>query len=565
VVELYILGISCFYHDAAACLLKDGKPVSAAEEERFTRIKHDISFPTNAIKFCLEEAGIRADDLDYVTFYEKPLLKFERLLSQHLETFPLSFSTFYNSIPSWTNEKLNIKAMIKEQLDYKGDILFINHHLSHAASAFLVSPFKEAAILTVDGVGEWPTTTLGFGKGNKIKILKEIHFPHSLGLLYSTVTAHLGFRVNNDEYKVMALSAYGKPRYYENFRKLIKYKDDGSFRLNMKYFAYHYKPVMPSKKFSDEFGESRKPGSRITQRHKDIACSLQNIIEEILFKIMNHLHEIVDSTNLCMAGGVALNSVVNGKIVKNTSFKNVYIQPAASDAGGSLGSAMFVYNHLLNNKRKYVMNHVYLGPSFSEKYIENFLKDNNIRYKKLSEKQLCKKVAKLILENNIVGWFQGKMEWGPRALGNRSILANPCNPQIKDILNKKVKKREPFRPFAPTILENKAKDYFKVNEKSAFMQFVFPVKKTKRKNIPSALHIDGTARPQMLRKKDNERFYRLVKEFEKLTGVPLLINTSFNVRGEPIVCTPEDAYSCFMNTGIDFLIIERFMLSKSGE
>jgi len=562
---MYILGISCYYHDAAACLIKDGKLIAAAEEERFTRKKHDSSFPINAIDFCLKEANISSKELSFIGFYEKPLLKFERILSQHLEMFPYSFWSFYKTIPNWLSEKLRIPKIIKKKLKYKGDILFIDHHLAHASSSFLVSPFKNAAILTVDGVGEWTTTAIGYGKENEIRLLKEVKFPHSIGLLYSTVTAHLGFSVNNSEYKIMSLAAYGTPLYYDKFMKIVDLKEDGSYMLDMDYFDYHFRLKMPGKKFVKEFGPIRKPNEELTQHHKNIAASLQKVTEDVLFKILNYLYEETKCENLCMAGGVALNSVANGKIKKNTKFKNIFIQPASSDAGTSLGVAFYIYNSVLNNKRNCIMDSVYLGPEFYNNKIQSFLDSNKINYKKLKdENELVKETAKLIYQNNVIGWFQGRMEFGPRALGNRSILANPCNPQMKKILNEKVKHREEFRPFAPVIIEEKVKEYFDIDKKDErFMLFVYPIKESKRKLIPPVNHVDGTARLQTVNKEQNLLYYNLIREFEKLSKVPVLINTSFNIRGEPIVCTPEDAYKCMMGTEIDYLILNNFLIKRN--
>ncbi len=563
---MYILGISCFYHDAAACLIKDGNIVAAAEEERFTRVKHDIRFPINAINFCLQKAGITGEELDYIGFYEKPLLKFERLLSQHIEMFPFSFKAFYQSIPLWINEKLRVHSIIKKKLKYKGKIIFIEHHLAHAASAYIVSPFKESAIFTVDGVGEWTTTALGTARDNDIELFKHIYFPHSLGLLYSTITAHLGFKVNNDEYKVMGLAPYGRPGYYEQMRKIIDVKEDGSYKLDMSYFVYHYKLKMPSKRFLKEFGDSRKKGEELEQRHKDIAASLQKLLEEILLKIVNQLYKETKSENLCMAGGVALNSVANGKILRNTPFKRIYIQPAASDAGTSLGAAFYIWNTILGNKRNFVQKHAYLGPSYTTKEIKEFFDKNQINYTELKDKELPRIVAKLIWQNKVVGWFQGAMEWGPRALGARSILSNPCNPKMKDILNLKVKHREPFRPFAPAVTIEDAHDYFECDRPiplaADFMLMVYPVIKEQRKEIPAVVHVDGSGRLQTVRKEINERYYKVIKEFEKLSGVPIVINTSFNIRGEPIVCTPYDAYRCMMGTGIDYLVMDKFLIAR---
>ncbi len=563
-MSLYILGISCYYHDAAACLVKDGISVTAAEEERFTREKHDNSFPTNAIKYCLKEAGINSDQLNYVAFYEKPLLKFERILHTFVKTFPKSFWYFYKAVPSWINEKLRVQKIMKKKIKYKGRIFYLNHHLSHAASSYLVSPFKESAILTFDGVGEWATATIGHAKGDSIEIIKEIDFPNSLGLFYSTFTAYLGFKVNNDEYKVMGLAAYGKPTFYEKLRKIIDIREDGSFKLAMSYFDYEHRERMFSKKTIRLLGPSRKKGERITKRHQDIASSIQKITEEIVIKAANHAYKLIKSKNLCFAGGVALNCVANGKILRNTLFKKLFIQPAAGDSGCALGAAFYAYNSILGKPRNYVLKNAYFGPEYSNKEIKAFLDNNNIKYEFLEDKKLLSLVAKLIWNNKIIGWFQGRMEFGPRALGNRSILANPCNPKMKDVLNKKVKHREEFRPFAPAVLAEEAHKYFVmwIVSESPFMLQTFDVRKEKRKVLPSITHVDGTARIQTVSKKQNPRFYELIREFKKLSRVPVVINTSFNVRGEPIVNTPENAYNCFKNTKIDYLIIGNYIIKK---
>jgi len=564
---MYILGISCFYHDSAACILKDGKILAAAEEERFTRKKHDTSFPINSINYCLNEAGITGDQLDYVGFYEKPFLKFERLLHQHIEMFPRSFWTFYQALPSWINEKLRVPSLIKKKLKYKKGVMFIEHHMAHAASSYLVSPFKDAAILTVDGVGEWATTTLGHAKENDITILKQIEFPHSLGLLYSAVTAHLGFSVNNSEYKVMGLSPYGKPTYYEKFKKIIDLKEDGSYALDMSYFDFHYKMTMPSKKFIEEFGPIRKPDEPVTQHHKDLAATLQKITEEAIFKMLKYLHSITKSDNLCMAGGCALNSVANGKILSNTPFKSIYIQPAAGDHGASIGVAKYIYHTLLGNERNEIQETAYLGPEFTTEEIKKFLEDYKVKYSQFKDnKELVKKTAELIYKDNVIGWFQGRMEWGPRALGSRSILSNACHPKMQDILNLKVKHREKFRPFAPVVSEEDAKEYFECDNPvpipTDFMLMVYSIKKEKQKLIPAVTHVDGSGRLQTIRKQHNPLYHGVIKEFEKFTKVPILINTSFNVRGEPIVCTPLDAYRCMMGTGIDYLVMDKFLIKR---
>ena len=570
---MYVLGLSCYYHDSSAALLKDGVIVAAAEEERFTRKKHDSSFPINAIKYCMESQNIDVNNIDYIGFYEKPLLKFERALSQHLESFPLSFKTFISSMPSWINEKLRVVSAINKELKYKKDILFIEHHMAHAASSFLASPFEKAAVLSVDGVGEWTTTSYGIGQGNKIDLLKEIRFPHSLGLLYSTITAYLGFSVNNSEYKVMGMSPYGvmdreKNIYYEKLKKVIDIKKDGSYRLDMRYFIYHYADRMPSKELCDLLeGPVRTPESGLTQRHKDIAAALQMITEDVMTKMLTHVHSVTECDNVVLAGGVALNSVYNGKILGKTPFKNIWIQPNASDGGTSIGVALYIYHSLLGNKRIYHMNNAYFGPEYSGKYVLNFLKDNNIKYFEFkNEDELVKTAAKLIHENNVVGWFQGKMEWGPRALGARSILANPINPKAKELLNSKVKHREIFRPFAPVVCEDDASIYFDcdvpIPEPTDFMLMVYPVKKEWHDKIPSVTHVDGSGRLQIVKRIQNPLYYDLLKEFGGISGIPILINTSFNIRGEPIVCTPFDAYKCMMGTGIDYLIIDKFMIKR---
>lgn len=572
-VKMYILGISCYYHDASAALLKDGAIVAAAEEERFSRIKHDISFPVNAINYCLKSQNITINDIAFIGFYEKPFLKFERLLSQHLEMFPLSLKTFLSSTPSWIDEKLRVIKTLRNKLKYKGDVLFIEHHLAHAASSFLISPFHKAAILTVDGVGEWTTTAYGIGNGNDIHLMKEIRFPNSLGLLYSAITAYLGFKVNNSEYKVMGLSPYGlmdkeKNLYYKKLREVIDIKEDGSYRLDMSYFIYHYADRMPSKKLCKLLdGPVRKPGTEITQRHKDIAAALQMIFEEAMTKMLFHVYKVTKCKNIVIAGGCALNSVYNGKILKNTPFKNIWIQPNASDGGTSIGAAVYAYRTILGKKRNFILKDAYLGPEFSPKEIKSFLEENNIRYSEFKNKRtLIKKTAHLIYKNNVVGWFQGRMEWGPRALGSRSILSNPCNPKMQDVLNLKVKHREKFRPFAPVVCYDDALKYFEcdkpIPEIADFMLMVYPIKKQWHKIIPAVTHVDGSGRLQTVKRFQNPLYYDLIKEFGRLSDVPILINTSFNIRGEPIVCTPYDAYKCMMGTGIDCLVMDKFLIKR---
>lgn len=570
---MYILGISCYYHDSSAALLKDGKIIAAAEEERFSRKKHDNRFPLKAIKFCLKKAGIDINDVNYIGFYEKPFLKFERLLSQHLEEFPKSYKTFLSSLPAWFIEKLRVPKIIRKELKYKGDIFFIDHHMAHAASSFLVSPFPEAAILTVDGVGEWTTTTYGKGKDNNIELMKEIRFPHSLGLLYSTITAYLGFSVNNSEYKVMGLSPYGlmdkeKNQYYSKLKKIIDIKEDGSYRFDMSYFVFHYADKMPAKKLCRLLdGPIRGGESEVTQRHKDIAAALQMITEEIMIKMLNHVHKVTGSENVVMGGGVALNSVGNGKILSQTPFKNIWIHPNATDGGNSIGVAAYIYNTILGHPRNYVLKDPYLGPEFSTEEVKDFLEKNKINYSIFkNEQELITKTAKLINEDHVISWFQGGMEWGPRALGARSILSNPCNPNMQAILNEKVKHREKFRPFAPVVCEDDALEFFECDqplpEPTDYMLMVYPIKKKYHSIIPSVTHVDGSGRLQSIRRHQNPLYYDLIKEFGKLSKIPILINTSFNIRGEPIVCTPFDAYKCMMGTGIDYLVMDKFLIKR---
>jgi len=569
-----ILGISCYYHDSSAALLKDGKIVAAAQEERFTRKKHDTSFPINAVEYCLKSQYLNIEDIDYIAFYEKPLLKFERLLYQHLQYFPKSYKVFLSNMPSWFNEKLRVLKTIRKKIKYKKNVLFVEHHMAHAAGSFFPSPFKESAIITIDGVGEWTTTSYGFGKGNEINLLKQINFPHSLGLLYSTITAYLGFSVNNSEYKVMGLSPYGDTNrktnaYYKKLKNVIEIKEDGSYKLNMDYFTYSYKNRMPSKKLCLLLdGPVRNPNEAITQRHKDVAAALQLIYEDALFKIANYVYQKTKCDNLVIAGGCALNSVANGKILRETSFKKIWCQPDPGDGGTSIGAAIFVYNALLNKKREYVLDNPYLGPKYSDVEIKKFLNENSIKFSEFkNEKEITKYVSKLIFEDNVVGWFQGGMEWGPRALGSRSILSNPTNPKMQEILNLKVKHREKFRPFAPVVCEDDALKYFDcdtpIPRPTDFMLMVYPIKKEWHKKIPAVTHVDGSGRLQTIRRNDNPLYYDLIKEFGKLSKIPILINTSFNIRGEPIVCSPKDAYRCMVGTGIDYLVMGKFLIKRN--
>lgn len=558
-----ILGISCFYHDAAACLVQDGRIIAAASEERFTRKKHDADFPTNAILYCLKEGGITTNDLDYIGFYDKPLLKFERIITSYISTFPRSYRAFMQAVPTWLREKLWTKDLISQEMDYKGEILFAEHHQSHAASTFLVSEFDEAAILTVDGVGEWATASMAVGRGNDIEILRQINYPHSLGLLYSAFTYYLGFKVNSAEYKVMGLAPYGEPKYFDRIMsELLDIAEDGSFRLNLDYFEYVHGLKMTNGKFDRIFeGPPRQPESALDQRHKDIAASIQKVTEDVMLRLASVLHKETGLDDLCMAGGVALNCVANGRILKEGPFKRIFIQPAAGDAGGAVGVAKYIYHTVLNNPRREVWQHTYLGPQYSTEEIESFMKKVGANYRKLDRKALVSETAKLIAEQNVVGWFQGRMEFGPRALGNRSILADARNPENQSRVNLKIKFRESFRPFAPSVLEDRCEEYFELDRNSPYMLLTALVRDDHRV-IPSVTHVDGSARIQTVSREDNPLYYELIEEFGRQTGVPVIINTSFNVRGEPIVCAPEDAYRCFMRTGMDFLVMDSFLLDK---
>ena len=593
-----VLGISAFYHDSAAAIIVDGKIIAAAQEERFTRKKHDASYPKHAINYVLKEAGLKLSEVDHVVFYEKPFLKFERLLETYIGFSPSGFKSFSTSMPLWLSEKLFQKKMLydalKEQDNNFNDIKKINfseHHLSHAASAFFSSPYDEAIILTLDGVGEWATTTVSLGKNNKISILKEIHFPHSLGLLYSAFTYFLGFKVNSGEYKVMGLAPYGEPKFKDIIlEKLIDVKEDGSFRLSMDYFNYATGLTMTNSKFAKLFNMNRRePENNLSQIHMDMAASIQAATEEIVLKITRFLSKEYKLENLCMAGGVALNCVANGKILKEGLFKNIWIQPASGDAGGALGAAQAFYYQELDNKRQILktdsMNGSYLGPQFTDDQIENELKSCGANYKKLTQDQIINDTAKALSEEKAVGWFQGRMEFGPRSLGNRSIIADPRSVNMQKNLNIKVKYRESFRPFAPAVLFEKVSEWFEINSESPYMLLVADVKKSKqlemtneqknlfgidklnvkRSSIPSVTHVDYSARIQTVHKETNPIFYKLIEEFERITKYPILVNTSFNVRGEPIVCTATDAFNCFMGTDLDVLVCNNFILYKDDQ
>jgi carbamoyltransferase len=558
-----ILGLSCFYHDAAAALLQDGVLTAAAQEERFTRIRHDDSFPKHAIDFCLDYAHVSVDQLDQIVFYDRPFIKFERIMQTYIATFPLGFQSFLKALPVWLKEKMWIPQRISEELGFEKRPLFVDHHMSHAASAFLVSPFDEAAILTLDGVGEWETTTYGKGRGTDIELLQSIWFPHSLGLLYSAFTYYLGFRVNSAEYKVMGLAPYGEPKYYDLIMKeLVALRDDGSFRLNMKYFTYHYGLTMTGSRFESLFREPhRKPESKLTQFHKDMAASIQKVTDTIVVSIARHLQRETGMKYLCMAGGVALNCVSNSKILEQTDFEDIFVQPAAGDAGGAVGAAYYIYNSVLKKPRTYRMNDAFLGPEYSDAEIGMLLNKYDVDFTKYGREELLRETASLIADQKVVGWFQGRMEFGPRALGSRSIIADARNPKNQSIVNLKIKFRESFRPFAPTVLEDKVGEYFRPDRPSPFMLFVATVRE-ERREIPAVTHVDGSARLQTISREQNELYYDLIKEFERQTGCPVIINTSFNVRGEPIVCSPEHALRCFLRTEMDFLVMGSYVVAK---
>jgi carbamoyltransferase len=563
----HVLGLSCFYHDSAAALLRDGQVVAACQEERLSRKKHDSGFPARAVKYVLKEAGISPEQLDAVGFYDKPLLKFERMLSTYVATFPRSFGSFRKAMPVWLKEKLWVPSLIRKELrPYKGPILFAEHHMSHAASCFLVSPFEEAAILTVDGVGEWATASFAVGRGTDITLFKEIRFPHSLGLLYSAFTYYLGFKVNSAEYKVMGLAPYGKPVHFDRIMsEMVQLNQDGSFKLNMKYFSYDYGLTMTNGAFDEFFGgPPRKPEAWMNEREFDIAASVQKVCEEVVLRMARYIHRETGLGNLCMAGGVALNCVANGRIIRETPFKNLFVQPAAGDAGGAVGVAHYLYNTLEKQPRAPGWSHAYLGPAYSDAEIREYLDSAGASYRVLSDAELVQSTARLLSQGNVIGWFQGRMEFGPRALGGRSILADPRDPKMRDTLNMKIKFREGFRPFAPSVLADKASEWFEIDGDSPYMLLVAQVREGKRV-IPSVTHVDNSARLQTVTREESPLYYGLIEEFERLTGVPIVINTSFNVRGEPIVCTPHDAYLCFMRTNMDQLVLGHHLLEKKDQ
>lgn len=591
---MYILGISCYYHNSAAALLADGQLIAAAEEERFSRKKNDAAFPRQAVDFCLKTAGIQAGDLDYVVFYEKPMVKFERILKTQLAAFPRSWRAFGEAMIAWAGDKLWVKAHIQQALGVDGDkVLFVDHHASHAASAFFASPFKEAAILTVDGVGEWSTAVRGYAKAdwdgrgqNQLTLTDEQRFPHSLGLLYSAFTAFLGFHVNSGEYKVMGMSPYGQPRYRDKIDKLFKVYDDGSFWMNMDYFSYHYSHTDTyNQKFIDLFGQPRvhsddfftstthphlsptDPHVQQNQYYADVAASIQAVTEETLLKMLNSLHQQTGLDQVCMAGGVALNSKANGRILKETPFKQIFIQPAAGDSGGALGAALYAYHVLLGQRRRFVQEHNYWGVSYDDGQIAAAIKQTSFKHEQIEdEAKLTATAVDDILQGKVIAWFQGRFEWGPRALGSRSIIADPRRADMKEIINEKIKFREPFRPFAPVILEEAVADYFEIddvadNYMARFMLTVERFKEGPGEKVPAVNHL-GTGRLQSVRREWNPRYYDLVHQFGQATAVPILINTSFNLRGEPIVNTPANALRTFANSDLDSLVLGNYIVRK---
>ena len=586
---MHILGISCYYHDAAAALVSDGKIMAAAQEERFSRIKHDQNYPANAIAWCLREAGLTVSDLDAVAFYDKPFLKFERILETYLAYAPAGIRSAWKALPVWIKQKLWISEHIRSELGYEGELLYPEHHESHAASAFFPSPFDEAAILTMDGVGEWTTSSVGHGKGSRITLKQELHFPHSLGLLYSAFTYFTGFRVNSGEYKVMGLAPYGEPKYHNLILdELIDLKEDGSFRMNMRYFGYGSGLRMTNRRFARLFGgPPRKPESPLTQREMDLAASVQSVTEEIMLRMARHAQKMTGSRHLCLAGGVALNCVGNGKILREKIFDRIWIQPAAGDAGGAVGAALVAWHHHFDRPRKPsvpdAMSGALLGPSFDAETIGEFLKTHtSYDVPLMKEEEMLDRTAGLLADGKVVGWFQGRMEFGPRALGSRSILGDPRSAEMQRKLNLKIKYRESFRPFAPSVAAEHVRDYFELEEPSPYMLLVADVAHSLRKpvdasvqgldklyqirsRLPAITHVDGSARIQTVDRSVNLRYHALLTAFGQQTGCPILINTSFNVRGEPIVCTPEDAWRCFMRTDMDVLVMDRYIIEKRPE
>ncbi len=628
---MHILGISAYYHDSAAALVRDGEIVAAAQEERFSRVKHDFGFPRRAIEYCLREGGITVEELDLVVFYDKPLLKFERILETYLACVPRGFRTFIQAIPLWLKQKLHIRELLRKELCYSGKVLFPEHHESHAASAFYPSPFEKAAILTVDGVGEWTTTSYGVGEGNRLELKADIRFPHSLGLLYAAFTYYCGFKVNSGEYKLMGLAPYGEPKYADLIRDhLVDVKPDGSFKLNLRYFDYAVGMKMTNRRFERLLGApARRPEETMNQHYMDCARSIQEVTEEILLKMAGHIHRETGMENLCLAGGVALNCVANGRLLREGPFKKVWIQPAAGDAGGALGAALFAWYRYLGNERRVsegrdFQKGSYLGPAFGNEEIERYLQEIKADYERLSDEEISSRVAALIAEQKVIGWFQGRMEFGPRALGSRSILGDARSPEMQSLMNLKIKFRESFRPFAPCVLRDRSARYFEDDIDSPYMLLVSDVRTDRRRpqltseelesrredyrrllvkeiadlkevnrfedaariekvlenddflkfravihhprsDVPAITHVNYSARLQTVDRNGNPRYYDTIKKFEELTGCAVIINTSFNVRGEPIVCTPEEAFRCFMRTKMDYLVMGNYLLDKSKQ
>jgi carbamoyltransferase len=591
-----ILGISCYFHDAAAALLQDGRLIAAAEEERFSRIKHDFGFPERAIRFCLERAGVSGAELDYVAFFEKPFVKFERILQTALATVPRSQTVFRKAMTAWMLDKLWVKNRIRDALGIDPSrILFVEHHQSHAASAFFCSPFDSAAILTVDGVGEWATATIGRGEGTSLTLDSEVRFPHSLGLLYSAFTAFLGFEVNDGEYKVMGMAPYGVPRYQDRVWKLLDVSDDGAFRLNLEYFSFHYSATRTyTSRFEELFGRPRRPETPFftersgypsyfgprpgnfqqlatdNQHYADIAASIQVVTEEILLRMVRHACTRAQTTKLCMAGGVALNSVANGRILRQTPVTDLYVQPAAGDSGAALGAALFVQHHVLGKPRSFVMEHGYWGAELDPDGVRRTAASSGMRSVECAaEEDLIERTVDLLTKGAVIGWAQGRFEWGPRALGNRSILADPRRADMKDIVNTKIKFREPYRPFAPSVVEERASDYFDLADPARqyparFMLLVTPVLEHSKERIPAVTHVDGSARLQTVVESTNPRYHALIRRFGDAVGVPVILNTSFNLRGEPIVSTPEQAFSTFARSEMDALVLDRTIIYKDS-
>jgi carbamoyltransferase len=558
-----ILGLSFFYHDAAACLLREGEVLAAAAEERFSRKKHDFGFPRLAAEYCLREAGIGIEDVSYVGFYEKPIVKFDRILSSLLATAPRSYRAFLRAMPLWLREKLWIRELIKRELGYKGEVLFGDHHHSHAASAFYASPFEESAVLTLDGVGEWACGGYGFGRGTELRLLRELRFPHSLGMLYSVFTAFLGFEVNEGEYKVMGLAPYGRPRYLPQVNQVAHLHEDGSLWLDMRYFEFHRGVRSFGPRFVELFGPPRADEEDPSERHTDVAASIQAFCEEAMLRMARHVWKETKLPYLCLAGGVALNCVGNARILAEGPFRDLFVQPAAGDDGGSLGIAYTIWHGMLQKPRERVFRSPYLGPRYADAEIEGFLTTKGVKFQRLDAPALVDRVAELLTRRKVVGWFQGRMEFGPRALGNRSILADPRDPDMKAIVNEKIKFRELFRPFAPAVIWEETGAWLERAGESPYMVLTSPVRPEKRALVPAITHVDGSARHQTVRREDNPLFYDLLRAFQARTGVPILMNTSFNRRGEPIVCDPGHAWQCFEGSGLDALAIGPFLVLKS--